>query len=43
MTGVTLFVDAANDELQAAIELSLQESQRAEAEDRELHKYSPFS
>ncbi|XP_053334372.1 ubiquitin carboxyl-terminal hydrolase 28 [Clarias gariepinus] len=30
--------NAANDELQAAIELSLQESQRAEAEDRELHK-----
>ncbi|XP_026794607.3 ubiquitin carboxyl-terminal hydrolase 28 isoform X1 [Pangasianodon hypophthalmus] len=30
--------NAANDELQVAIELSLQESQQAEAEERELHR-----
>ncbi|XP_053504983.1 ubiquitin carboxyl-terminal hydrolase 28 isoform X1 [Ictalurus furcatus] len=30
--------NAANDELQAAIELSLQESQQAEAEEREFHR-----
>lgn len=35
-------VDTANDELQAAIELSLQESQQAEAEERELHRYPTF-
>lgn len=38
-----VFIDTANDELQAAIQLSLQESQQAEAEERELHRYPTCS
>ncbi len=34
-----LFSGAAKDDLQTAIELSLQESQQAEAEQRELHRF----
>lgn len=34
-----LSLDPAKDDLQTAIELSLQESQQAQAEERELHRY----
>jgi len=36
-----LFSGSAKDDLQTAIELSLQESQQAEAERRELHRFIP--